>query len=207
MHILPSISRAEPRPFCSRVISTSLRANASILHHGPGVAEPSLNTRKSRVFREKRARTPLLKCDTGNVGSSLQSWDWVVGAVGMWVFIGVISPDMLLSPYLYTSDKKALLLSLIQRLSGSKSSSQQHPSGLLFVTMRYIAIVFAALTFTGSAVAKPVKPSGCDAVAPTPEPTKPVEEPRACTKICAPSAESLKCGEGWEPWNFGGGVS
>lgn len=73
--------------------------------------------------------------------------------------------------------------------------------------MKYIAVLFAALAFSGTAIAKPIKSSECEPAVPTPTITKPAEEPRACTKICAPSAESLECGEGWEPWNFGGGVS
>jgi hypothetical protein len=40
---------------------------------------------------------------------------------------------------------------------------------------------------------------------PVNSPTDP--KPRLCTKICAPSAEVLNCGEGWYPWNFEGGVS
>lgn len=72
-----------------------------------------------------------------------------------------------------------------------------------------ISIFFlAALTFSTTAIAKPVRSSRCSsAVATTkPDPT-PSVEPRMCTKICARSEEDLECGEGWEAWDFGGGVS
>lgn len=70
--------------------------------------------------------------------------------------------------------------------------------------MKSFAIVLPALL--SLALATPID-SGAATVVDPGYPVKPTSKPRLCTKICAPSAESLNCGEGWSPWNFGGSVS
>lgn len=68
------------------------------------------------------------------------------------------------------------------------------------ITMKSLILLSALLPL---AIATPLSPTVPDSGLPI-EPKLP---PRACNKICAPSAESLDCGKGWSPYDFGGGVS